>query len=52
MDWHALAAFQFDVVKLERHLGILASPARLRAEHMAHQLRTLGNLDSVGSLYW
>jgi hypothetical protein len=26
MDLQALAALQFDVVKLERHLGILAAP--------------------------
>jgi len=52
MDGQVLPALQLEVVKLQHHLGILARPARLRAEHMAHQLRSLGNLGSVGSLYW
>jgi pyruvate/2-oxoglutarate dehydrogenase complex dihydrolipoamide acyltransferase (E2) component len=51
MDRQILPALQLEVVKLERHLGILARLARLRAKHMAHQLRTLGNLGSVGSLH-
>jgi hypothetical protein len=51
MDGQILPALQLEVVKLEHHLGILARPARLRAEYMAHQLRALGNLGSVGSLY-
>ncbi len=51
MDRHALAALQLDVVKLERYLRILARPARLHADHMAHQLRPLGNLGSFGGLY-
>jgi hypothetical protein len=51
MDRHVLTALQLDVVKLERHLGIIARSARVHAHHMAHQLRALGNLSSVGSLY-
>jgi hypothetical protein len=51
MDRQVLPALQLEVVKLERHLGILARPARLRGEHMAHQLRPLGNLGSVGGFY-
>jgi hypothetical protein len=51
MNWQVLPALQFEVVKLERHLGIVARCARFRGEHMTHQLRSLRNLGSVGSLY-
>jgi hypothetical protein len=52
MDRQALAALQFEVVKLEGYLGVLTSRARLRADHAAYQFRPLGNLGSVGSLSW
>jgi hypothetical protein len=51
MDGHGLATLQLNVVKLQRHMGILARLTRLDGEHMAHQLRSLGNLCSVRSLY-
>jgi hypothetical protein len=52
MDRHGFASLQLDAVKLQRHLGIPARLARLHGDHMTHQLRSLGNLDSVRSLYW
>jgi hypothetical protein len=52
MDRHGLAALHLNAVKRQRHLGILARLARLRGDHVAHQFRTLRNLDSVRSLYW
>jgi hypothetical protein len=44
MDGHGLAALQLNAVELQRHLGILAQLARLGCDHMAHQLRSLGNV--------
>lgn len=50
MHRQALAALEFDVVDLQRDLGICACVARLRYKHVPYQLRAFGNFGSVGGL--
>jgi hypothetical protein len=50
MNRQILTAVQLNVVKLERHLGILACPARLYIDHVSYELGPLGNLGAIGSL--
>jgi hypothetical protein len=48
MDGHALATLYFNVVEQEGYLGIGARCAGLRSDDVPHELRSFGDLGSIG----